>query len=149
MTMESVQEKRLQKLPQAARMEIGQIVGDKRYVSAAAARKQAIKATAREYTVLDPQMLLDDFELQQTAWGDRGDALNQMPSPIYAPNLFANAGLVTFRSQRAGQECPQQEWRNIGNLLVKQHAVPNNLGLGFKVHAGGDGFAHCFAREKP
>ena len=112
--MESVQEKRLQKLPQAARMEIGQIIGDKRYVSAAAARKQAIEATAREYTVLDPQMLLDDFELQQTAWGDRGDALNQMPSPIYAPNLFANAGLVTFRSQRAGQECPQQEWRNIG-----------------------------------
>lgn len=96
-----------------------------------------------------PKTLPNDLESQAMRWFNAGNALDQIPSSVFAADRAPNPGLVPFSSDRAGQRRPQKERGAPGNILIEHYVIPDRFRAGFDVNSRCNRFADRFAREQP
>ena len=147
--VELAHQERFQRTPQIPRAQVRPVIRDQHDVARIALRLDLVRTAPREDAALDPQTLLDDFELQQMRWFNRDDALGQIPSPVSAADRCANAGLVAFGSDRVGQHRAKQEGRAPWNFLIEQEVIPDLFRAAIEGNPCRDSFVHAFAREQP
>jgi hypothetical protein len=111
--------------PQAAGTQVGLIFRDQHHVSSIITDVDLVRTAKREHTTLDPQLLLDDLELQRMRWVNGGDALYQNPTCVCAAHRRPDAILVALGSNWVGQQGAEKERRVPGNLLIEHDVIPD------------------------
>ncbi|HYL35774.1 MAG TPA: hypothetical protein VEV17_07675 [Bryobacteraceae bacterium] len=103
MIVKLAHQERFQRPPQEAGPQVRPVIGDQHHVGRIATGMDLVRTAKRTGATLDPQTLLNDFELQQMGRFNAGDALYQIPFPVSAADRCPNAGLVAFGSNWVGK----------------------------------------------
>lgn len=146
--MELAHQERFQGTPQETGAQVRAVTRNQHNVARIAAGMDLIRTAMREDATFNPQTLLNDLELQQCRWFNRGDSLEQIPSSVPAAHCCPNVILVAFGSDWLGQQGAKKERRAPGNFLKKHEVTPDCFRAGVEVKPRRDGFAHPFAREE-
>src|SRR5208282_6480550 len=118
-------------------------------LSLVAAGSDLVRTSKRRDAAFDPEALLGHFELHEMGPLNHRDALHHVSFLVPALDVRSNAGLVAFTPHRVWQQDTQEKWWRNGNLLVRQHSLPNRFGARVKVNRGRDRLSRRVSREEP
>jgi hypothetical protein len=147
--MKLVSQKALERAPEGARAQMSQVSRGEDNLGFVAPDSQLVGTAEHRDAGLDPEALLDDFELNKMGRLNDLHELHEMPSRVRALDGRSHAGFVAVGAHRMRQQEAQEERRARGNFLVHQHSLPNHLGGGVEVHRGCDKVSGSVAREEP
>jgi hypothetical protein len=146
MAVELAHEMRFETPPQAAWTQVRPVIRAQLHVAPFTALPDPVRPAKRKDAALDPQTLLDHFELDETRPGNGGDSLYYLASAIVAPHRCPGVCLAAFGSHGFGQQGAKQQGWALGHLFVEEDTIPDRFRAGVEVRPRRHRFVFRFAR---
>ena len=147
--MKLTHQARFERPPQKSRAKVRPVTSGQEHVGCILTGMDLIRTANGNCAALNPQMLLNNLELQEMRRLNTGDALYQIPVRVNAADHCPNAGLLAFGSNRMRKQRTKKERRLSGNLLIQHDVIPEHFRAGVQVNPCCHRFTYGYTGEQP